>query len=405
MSAPAGGKAPGMVPSANEDGPVPAGCDARALQNITFFRGRCGALPAEGGVDATKCSPGGRLSPSPCKSRISTVKLIYMNILRGTVLSGSNNIFEVESVNEDEGSSFIRSCSLKSKRLKSEKKYYNPLAPGDIVEIEVEDLQDKKGQITNLVPRKNEFVRWNVKGRAPQLLAANLDYILLVTTPEEPDFRPRFIDRELAQAERQDITPVIIVNKCDLPMAQDSDVIARISNWEELGYTVFKISAKTGEGLPELAEFIQGKFCALVGQSGIGKSSLINVLDDTCVLKTGSLSKKYGKGSHTTTKGTLLHIKLKESLMGGLPGPVTNIIDTPGVRRFVLHDITAEDLALYFKEMAPFVGKCTFGMSCTHTTEPGCKILEAVYSGIISEERFDSWKRISEEIRTGGWCD
>lgn len=330
---------------------------------------------------------------------------MFMNQLTGTVLSGSNNIFEVESINEEDGSSFIRSCTLKSKRLKSDKKYYNPLAPGDVVEIEVDDMEDKKGQITNLVPRKNEFVRWNVKGRAPQLLAANLDYILLVTTPEEPDFRPRFIDRELAQAEHQDITPVIVVNKCDLPMAQDPDFQFRLSNWEELGYKVFRISAKTGEGLTELAGFIQGKLCALVGQSGIGKSSLVNVLDDTCVLKTGSLSKKYGKGSHTTTKGTLMHIKLKESLVGGIHGPATSIIDTPGVRRFVLHDIPAEDLALYFKEMAPMVGQCTFGMSCTHTSEPGCKILEAVYSGVISEERFDSWKRICEEIRTGSWCD
>ncbi len=327
-----------------------------------------------------------------------------MNQLTGTVLSGSNNIFEVESINEDDGSSVIRSCSLKSKRLKSDIKYYNPLAPGDIVEFEVENLVDSKGQITDLVPRKNAFVRWNVKGRAPQLLAANLDHIILVTTPEEPDFRPRFIDRELAQAEFQGIDPVILVNKCDLAGAQDPDFLSRISNWEELGYKVIKISARTGEGLTELAEFLEGKLCALVGQSGIGKSSIVNVLDDTCVLRTGSLSKKYGKGSHTTTKGTLMHITLNESLMG-MHGAIASIIDTPGVRRFVLNDIAAEDLALYFKEMAPLVGQCTFGMSCTHTTEPGCKIQEALYSGIISEERFDSWKRICEEIRTGSWCD
>ena len=328
-----------------------------------------------------------------------------MNQLTGTVLSGSNNVFEVESFSEDDGGFTTRSCALKSKRLKSDKKYYNPLAPGDIVQIEVDSLEDKKGQITALVPRKNEFVRWNVKGRSPQLLAANLDYVILVTTPEEPDVRPRFIDRELAQAERQGIEPIILVNKCDLEGSQDESFLKYVSIWEKLGYKVMKISAKTGEGMVEFAHFIQNKLCALVGQSGVGKSSLVNVLDSTVVLKTGSLSKKYGKGSHTTTKGTLLHIKLNESLTGGIQGAVASIIDTPGVRRFVLHGIESKDLALYFREFSPLVGKCNFGLSCTHINEKGCKILEAVEYGKISRERYENWKKISEEIKTGSWTD
>lgn len=328
-----------------------------------------------------------------------------MNQSTGTVLSGTNNIFEVESVSEDDGSSFIRTCSLKSKRLKLDTKYYNPLAPGDVVNIEFENADDKKAQIVSLVPRKNEFVRWNVKGRSPQLLAANLDYIILVTTPEEPDFRPRFIDRELVQADKQGIEPVILVNKCDLPAAQSPDFLNRLSIWEDLGYKVMKVSAKTGEGMFELAQLLHRHLSALVGQSGVGKSSLVNVLDNSIVLKTGSLSKKYGKGSHTTTKGSLLHININESLTGGIHGAKASLIDTPGVRRFVLHGIEPNELALYFREMAPLVGKCAFGMSCTHTTEPGCKILEAVYSGVISEERFESWKRISEELKTGSWTD
>ena len=257
----------------------------------------------------------------------------------------------------------------------------------------------------SLLPRKNAFIRWNVKGRAPQLLAANLDYIILVTTPAEPNFRPRFIDRELIQAEYQNLTPIILVNKYDLPEAQDVDFQNRLSIWEELGYKVLRISAKSGEGLPELAALITGKLSALVGQSGIGKSSLVNVLDNTCVLKTGSLSRKYGKGAHTTTKGTLMHIHLNESIVGGLPNVYASIIDTPGVRRFVLNDIEAENLALYFREFEPFIGKCKFGTRCKHESEPGCKILEAVQSGVISEERFESWQRIREEIKTGSWED
>ena len=326
--------------------------------------------------------------------------------LEGTVLSGSNNIFEIECDDkDDDGSSIIRSCSFKSKRLKLDTKFYNPLAPGDRVQIEIEEINDEKGQILSLIPRKNAFIRWNVKGRAPQLLAANLDYIILVTTPAEPEFRPRFIDRELVQAEYQNLTPIILVNKYDLPESQDPDFQNRLSIWEELGYKVLRISAKTGEGLPELAELITGKLSALVGQSGIGKSSLVNVLDNTCVLKTGSLSRKYGKGSHTTTKGTLMHIHLNESIVGGVQNVFASIIDTPGVRRFVLNDIEADDLAVYFREFEPFIGKCKFGTNCKHESEPGCKILEAVQSGAISEERFENWQRIREEIKTGSWED
>ncbi len=329
-----------------------------------------------------------------------------MALLQGTVLNGSNNIFEVECDDTDpDGNRIMRSCTFKSKRLKVDTKYYNPLAPGDRVQVEINENDAGKGQICSLIERKNAFVRWNVKGRCPQLLAANIDYIILVTTPAEPDFRPRFIDRELAQAEYENLTPVILVNKYDLPEAQDPDFQNRLSIWEELGYKVLRISAKTGEGLTELADLITGKLSALVGQSGIGKSSIVNVLDNSCVLKTGSLSQKYGKGCHTTTKGSLMHIHLNESIVGGVKNVYASIIDTPGVRRFVLHDIAANDLALYFREMRPLVGKCKFGASCRHESEPGCKILEAVYSGNISEERFESWKRISEEIRTGNWED
>ena len=296
-----------------------------------------------------------------------------------------------------------RQCSIKGKKLKESHGFYNPLAPGDIVELVPNELDELAGQITSLVPRRNKFVRWNVKGRAPQLLAANLDNLLIVTTPDEPPFRPRFVDRALAQAEESGIEPVIICNKYDL--CDDPDVEFRLTDWEKIGYTVLRVSAKTGEGICDLASFMEGKLCALVGQSGVGKSSLINVLDSTCVLKTGSLSQKYGRGTHTTTKGVLLHIRLNESLMGGRLNAMASVIDTPGVRRFVLNNIASGDLALYFREMKDLVGKCSFGMSCTHNMEVGCKIQEAVYAGVISEERFESWQRICDEIKNSSWED
>ncbi|MCR4627676.1 MAG: ribosome small subunit-dependent GTPase A [Treponema sp.] len=320
--------------------------------------------------------------------------------MKGTVLGGTNNTFSVEC--ED---NVTRLCAIKGKQLKSDTRYYNPLAPGDIVKVEPDEIDEEKGLVTELLPRKNAFLRWNVKGRTPQVLASNLDYLLLVTTPDEPPFRPRFIDRELAQAECQNLVPVIVCNKYDLPAASDIDFQNRLTDWENLGYTVLRISAKTGEGLSDLASLIKDKTCALVGQSGIGKSSLVNVLDNSCVLKTGSLSQKYGRGQHTTTKGTLLRLHLTESLVGGLKNAVTSIIDTPGIRRFVLNDISGDDLAMYFREFKPLIGKCSFGMSCKHQTEPGCKILEAVHAGVISEERYESWLRIREEIISGNWKD
>ena len=328
--------------------------------------------------------------------------------MKGLIIAGTNNLFTVEC--EDE---VIRNCTIKGKVIKTDKEFYNPIAPGDVVKIGPDPINDKKGQVISLEPRKNTFLRWNVKGRCPQLLASNLDYLILVTTPDEPPFRPRFTDRALAQAEHQGIKPVIVCNKWDLAekMLLDgreeefNQIDKRLSIWEELGYKVLRISAKTGLGMQEFAELLEDHLSAFVGQSGVGKSSLINVMDNSCVLRTGSLSKKYGRGNHTTTKGTLIHLTLNETLTEGIQGRKANIIDTPGIRRFVLDDIEADDVALYFREFEPFVGKCKFGLDCKHDTEPGCEIKAAVERGEITAERYDSWKRIAHEIRTGEWED
>lgn len=338
-------------------------------------------------------------------------------MIRGTVLGGTNNQFEVERA---DGTVLL--CSIKGKILRESEGYYNPLAPGDLVEIAPDEHDSARGQILSLVPRKNHFVRWNQKGKAPQLLASNLDLLVIVSTPAEPPFRPRFVDRALIQSEAEHIEPLILMNKCDLEF--DADTEERLADWERLGYTVLRASAKTGEGLDALVRRLSGKLSAFVGQSGVGKSSLLNALDSGLSLRTSGLSEKYCRGTHTTTRGMLYHLPFgsvpaadaapgaaapesaaSDAVAPGAGLPDASIIDTPGVRRFVLHDIPAKDLALYFREMEPLVGTCSWGLSCSHEHEPGCKILEAVYAGVIHEQRYESWQRIREEIETGSWAD
>lgn len=311
---------------------------------------------------------------------------------KALVLGGANNLFDVELSN---GSSLL--CSIKGKILKEAEGYYNPLAPGDLVEIEIDEHDPTRGQILSLYPRINHFVRWNQKGKAPQLLASNLDLLVIVTSASEPPFRPRFVDRALIQAEAEHITPLIVLNKCDLDT--DPDIDERLEDWVRIGYKVLRVSAHTKEGLEDLASAIANKTSAFVGQSGVGKSTLLNALEPTLALKTSEISEKYNRGTHTTTRGNLYHIEL------GSAQKKASIIDTPGVRRFVLHDIPKEDLALYFPEMEPLVGRCSFGMSCSHEHEPGCKILEAVHAGVVHEDRYASWLFIKNELDNETWSN
>ncbi len=321
--------------------------------------------------------------------------------MQGTVTGGSNNVFLVEC--ED---GVVRRCGIKGKKLKASECYYNPLAPGDVVIVEADGFDDECARVLDLVPRKNEFVRWNIKGRSPQLLAANLDYLVCVTTPGSPPFRPRFVDRMLIQADSSHIEPLIVCNKSDLPFSPVTE--RRFAEWERLGYTVLKVSAKTGDGLDRLAGKLAGKLSAFAGQSGVGKSRIIHALDPGLMLRTGSLSEKYGKGVHTTTQGTLFHLDTGAfAAVGSAVGmfPQTSVIDTPGVRRFVLHDVDGEDLICYFRELEPLVGTCRYGMSCSHETENGCAVLEAVRSGTVMEDRYESWLRIRRELTEGTWED
>ncbi|MCL2130670.1 MAG: ribosome small subunit-dependent GTPase A, partial [Treponema sp.] len=280
-------------------------------------------------------------------------------------------------------------CRIKGKVLKAAEGFYNPLAPGDIVEID-------NGLIVGLEERRNIFARYNQKGSSPQILASNVDLIICVTSPVSPPFRPRFLDRLLLQAEIADIPAIIACNKYDLEYNDSmEDTEERLSDYERIGIPVFRLSARTGEGMPEFGDFIKGKFSVLTGQSGVGKSSLVNALIPGKEIKTGAINEKYDRGNHITTRSFLLDIP-DGSLLENKP--ITRIIDTPGIRRFVPFGLNAEDLIHYMREFAPLAGKCSYGLSCWHETEPGCKILEAVDAGVIHEDRWTSFLKIREEL-------
>jgi ribosome biogenesis GTPase len=314
-------------------------------------------------------------------------------MIKGLVVRGSRNLFTVQADGEE------IECRIKGKVLKGVEGYYNALAPGDVVEID-------NGLITGLEKRLNCFARFNQKGQAPQLLASNVDLIVCVSSIASPPFRPRFIDRALAQAEIAGIQAAIVCNKYDLadtdPAETDSsgrdaftdpDIEERLSDFERIGYPVFRLSAKSGMGLDEFRQFISGKFSVLVGQSGTGKSSLINALIPELDIKTGAINEKYSRGNHTTTQGVLL-----ESRDGGEGVNPIRVIDTPGIRRFAIADVKAPELIFYMREFAPLAGKCSYGLSCSHQTEIGCKIMEAVYAGVIHEDRYESFLRIQDEL-------
>ena len=305
-------------------------------------------------------------------------------ISKGLVISASHNIMTVR-IDTEEGSKELE-CRIKGKVLKGCENFYNPLAPGDQVIVEYQKGV-KNALILSVEERRNYFSRFNQKGNKSQLLAANIDLLVCVTTAVSPPFRPRFIDRVLLQADIAGIDALIICNKTDLNY-NDIDFDERLEDYKRIGYELLQISAKTGEGIEKLREKIASKTCVLTGQSGVGKSSIINALSPGLNIKEGGLNEKYNRGVHTTTM----------SLMFDLPSCSAKIIDTPGVRRFIPDRIKKEEIIIHLKEFTPLSGKCSFGMSCSHKQEPGCKIMEAVSAGIIHEDRYESFLRITDDL-------
>jgi ribosome biogenesis GTPase len=308
--------------------------------------------------------------------------------MQGTVISGANNLFLV--LCEDGETRF---CAIKGKRIKDKAGAYNALACGDLVEVipaeEEEARQGRprqwRGMISALAPRRNSFGRYNEKGRAQQSIAANIDLVVCVSSPAYPPFRPRFVDRVAILAEAAHVPLLIALNKSDLGLDEDTE--ERLALYAKLGYGILRCSAASGLNVEALRERIAGKTSVFVGQSGVGKSSLLNAISPGLGRRVGEVSEKYARGKHTTVMAELVV----------LDGP-TRVIDTPGVRRLALRGIEPSGLDAYFPELAALSPQCEFGLSCTHTDESGCRITRAVEEGAVHPDRYESYLRVRFEL-------
>ena len=242
---------------------------------------------------------------------------------------------------------------------------------GDMVQISVEN---GKGRVAKVLPRRNWFVRPAV---------ANVDALVIFAANVNPVTEPYLIDRVAAIAGDRDVTVYICINKCDLDPAVDLERIYRSA-----GFPVILTSAETGEGVEELRQLLKGKLTAFTGNSGVGKSSILNRLCPDLALPTGEVSEKLGRGRHTTR-----HVELYR-----LEGD-TYVADTPGFSSFdtdQMEVILKENLQYAFPDFGPFIGKCQFH-DCSHRKEPGCAVTAAVAAGEIQPTRYDSYLRLYEK--------
>lgn len=267
----------------------------------------------------------------------------------------------------------------------------NPVAVGDHVELS-EPGPDGTAYILKVLPRRNYIIRRASNlSKAAHIIAANVDCALLVATLAHPTTSTTFIDRFMATAEAYSVAPMLVINKIDLLDEDDRELLdAVLYLYRSIGYRAMAVSAATGQGLPELAEFLKGKVTLFSGNSGVGKSTLINALIPGLDIRTAEISAAHDTGMHTTTF----------SEMYTLPGG-GEIIDTPGVRGFGVVEFEREQVGHYFPEIFEASHNCRFG-NCTHTHEPGCAVLQALQESRISQSRYNSYLSILEETADEG---
>lgn len=282
-------------------------------------------------------------------------------------------------------------CRIKGKLRIKGIRTTNPVSVGDIVyfteQNEISESGYSLGIISKLKVRKNYIIRKSVNlSKESHIIAANIDQAFIVTTVNYPVTTLNFIDRFLVTAEAYTIPVVIVFNKIDVYNPTEME---KVNEWfgiyHEIGYHCIGTSAQTGQGMEELKDLMKDKISVFGGNSGVGKSSLINFIDPALNLKTSTISEAHKSGKHTTTFSEMFELNI-----GGY------IIDTPGIRSFGMIDMKNDDVSHYFPEIFRASEHCRFN-NCSHTHEPGCAVKELVESGNIASSRYENYLSILNE--------
>ncbi|MEK6220931.1 MAG: ribosome small subunit-dependent GTPase A [Chloroflexota bacterium] len=297
-----------------------------------------------------------------------------MELTRGIIIRSQSGFYTVKTDEGIEVTAHIRG------RFKQGPKTGDILAVGDWVKLSPQD--DGKYMIEEIEPRTSKLARLapTARGEYEQIIIANPDQVVFVFSCADPAPKMRMLDRFLIIAEQQDIPPLIVANKVDLIGMRKAKKL--FGHYPKIGYPVFYTSAMRKEGIRNLRKHLNNKISVFAGPSGVGKSSLLNVIQPRLGLEVSEISQATRKGRHTTTvRGMFPLVK------GGY------VADTPGLKSLGLWDIEPEELDGYFPEIAPLVASCEYN-NCTHFEEPGCAVIAAVESGEIHPDRYESFVRL-----------
>ena len=297
--------------------------------------------------------------------------------MRGTVYKSTGSWYLVKT-----GDGIFYDCRIKGKFRIKDIKSTNPVAVGDQVEFYLEQAGDETvGVITEILDRKNYIIRKSVKlSKQTHIIAANLDQVFLLVTLNNPTTYTVFIDRFLATAEAYDIPVVILFNKVD---TYDEDQMVEVDYlldlYQEVGYHCLKISAKQGLNVEKVKELMQDSTSMFSGNSGVGKSTLINAVETNMELKTAEISEQHQQGQHTTTFAEMYDLSFG-----------ARIVDTPGIKGFGIVDMEPEEIGDYFPEFFKLKSECKFN-NCLHLDEPKCAVKQALEDGSVAWSRYRSY--------------
>lgn len=300
-----------------------------------------------------------------------------MTLVRGTVLERTGGTYRVRT-DAGEVEAVLRG---KLKRPDDDK-----IVAGDVVEIDVQG--DGPATIAKREPRRSVLTRREVGARRAQPIAANADQVITVLAAKDPEPNVRMLDRLLVIAEANSLPPVVVVNKAELA----PEAVAAIERrYTPAGYQVLATSAKSGLGLPALSALLRDRVSILTGESGVGKSTLLNALEPGFKLRTAEISAHWGTGRHTTVAAVLMPLAV-----GGY------VVDTPGLREAGTWGIEPDSLDRCFPEFRPYLDKCRFD-NCRHLAEPGCAVRTAAAGTAFDPDRLESYARIYEEVNVPSW--